>query len=357
MDDAETVIGARKAMGDQLRALREAAGHSQSALARRIGYARPTLADAERGQGAGRLLWERCDEVLRTNGALVKAYVALEVLSHQRRLESELADEARRVERAHEWRQGHDLAQAPVTAADSRGEVARTVADALRQTLGDSSPEVGEPMEDLEDRVMDAFQKHDRGPEKLSLTLVGGFAGSGKSEFARALTGMTGWGILDKDTVTRALVEQLLISYGAEPNDRQTELYQTKVRPYEYRAVLDQAIETLESGASQIVTAPFIREFADETWLRRIQNRCTSLNAVLSIVWVKCDMESMHDYIRYRGASRDAWKLANWDDYLATIDPEFEPRFPHYVVDNRLNAAVALAEQARHVALQVRHGV
>jgi hypothetical protein len=63
----------------------------------------------------------------------------------------------------------------------------------------------------------------------------------------------------------------------------------------------------------------------------------------------------MFDYLSYRGAARDQWKLSNWDEYLTTIDPDFRPNIPHYLVDNRLNAATTLIEQADRVAKAVRH--
>lgn len=62
----------------------------------------------------------------------------------------------------------------------------------------------------------------------------------------------------------------------------------------------------------------------------------------------------MYDYISFRGAARDTWKLTNWDDYLAGVDPDFEPAGAYYIVDNRLNAATALADQAREIATNVR---
>lgn len=65
----------------------------------------------------------------------------------------------------------------------------------------------------------------------------------------------------------------------------------------------------------------------------------------------------MYDYLSHRSAARDAWKLSNWEEYLTTIDPDFEPAFPHYTVDNRLNAAVALADQARDVASRVKNDI
>jgi hypothetical protein len=62
----------------------------------------------------------------------------------------------------------------------------------------------------------------------------------------------------------------------------------------------------------------------------------------------------MYDYISFRGAARDSWKLANWDTYAALVDENFEPAGPHHVVDNRLNAAVALADQARDITSRMR---
>lgn len=77
----------------------------------------------------------------------------------------------------------------------------------------------------------------------------------------------------------------------------------------------------------------------------------------MTIVWVKCDIQSMYDYLAHRGAARDAWKLSNWEEYLTNIDPEFEPLSPHYTVDNRLKSAVALADQARELALRMRNAI
>ncbi|MDP8931797.1 MAG: hypothetical protein M3O70_25325 [Actinomycetota bacterium] len=113
-------------------------------------------------------------------------------------------------------------------------------------------------------------------------------------------------------------------------------------------------MENLRCGVSTVVTAPFYREFADGDWYKRLQNRCLAYGARLSPVWMRCDEASMRDYMAFRSAARDTWKLNNWQDYLATIDLEFEPPFYHHCVDNCLNAAVALADQARDVALRVQ---
>jgi len=234
------------------------------------------------------------------------------------------------------------------------GEVDQVVEKAFEtlQDGGDSDTTQGP--EDLQVRALAAYQAKRHNDDQLSLTLVGGFAGSGKSEFARFLSAVTGWTILDKDTLTRALTEQLLIAHGGDANDRQSPLYLEHVRPYEYRCMLDSAVENLKSGVSTVLTAPFLKEFSNPNWLLRFQNRCKTFNAVFSVVWVRVDAESMFDYVSYRGAARDSWKLANWSEYMASIDPDYRPDFPHYLVDNSLNAAVALADQARDLATRMK---
>src|SRR5438094_277632 len=84
-----------------------------------------------------------------------------------------------------------------------------------------------------------------RGPARAtgdtSLVLVGGFAGSGKTEFGQLLAAITGWALLDKDALTRPLTENLLLALGADPNDRETDLYKQRVRPLEYLCLLNAA--------------------------------------------------------------------------------------------------------------------
>lgn len=164
--------------------------------------------------------------------------------------------------------------------------------------------------------------------------LIGGYAGSGKTELGRILARETGWAILDKDTLTRPVVEEALEVSGLSPNDRESELYASAIRPREYEALTSAMTENIECGNSVILTAPFIREFGDEAWVSRTQARCTDAGATASFIWVHCDAETMHTYVRHRGAARDAAKLADWRGYLQGIDLSFRPAVQHSVVDN-----------------------
>jgi predicted kinase len=242
---------------------------------------------------------------------------------------------------------GHIYATAPGVA---RQEVTRAIHRTFIRVA--SSPGSVPLMDDIEkplgDEVITAWQfRQQRCTEKPHLAVIGGYAGCGKSEFAKFLSSITGWALLDKDTLTRPLVEALLQCMDSQPNDRESEAYLQKVRPLEYQCLMTSAYENIECGISTILAAPFIAELNDKEWLQRLLNRCGSLGTTVSVSWVTCDEDSMHEYLMRRGAARDAWKLANWDRWLSAIDLHMRPSCDHFVVDNRLNGCVTLADQAK----------
>src|SRR5690606_39019395 len=189
-------------------------------------------------------------------------------------------------------------------------------------------------------------------PRSPHVVLIGGYAGSGKTELGRILVRETGWPLLDKDTLTRPVVEAALEMTGQSPNDRDSDFYFERIRPREYEALAAATVENVECGNSAIVTAPFIREFSDEAWIKRTQALYASMNATTTLVWVYCDIDTMHTYLRHRGAARDAAKLADWPAYLASIDVDFRPSVPHVVVDNSATAT-PLQQQARSLVAQL----
>lgn len=185
-----------------------------------------------------------------------------------------------------------------------------------------------------------------------NVILIGGYAGSGKTELGRILARQIGWAILDKDTTTRPVVEAALESLGESPNDRESELYLSVIRPAEYDALIAGLIENVQCGNSMIVTAPFIRELADAAWCERLSANLASLDAELHVVWVACDAETMRTYIKHRGAARDAAKLAAWSEYLASIDLDFRPAIRHRIVDNSADSR-PLQQQAGELLNEV----
>ncbi|WP_433784659.1 GntR family transcriptional regulator [Actinomycetospora sp. CA-101289] len=178
-----------------------------------------------------------------------------------------------------------------------------------------------------------------------TIVVIGGYAGSGKTELGRIIARLTGWPVFDKDSATRPVVEMALQELGSSPNDRESELYLTKVRPAEYEALRTLTAENVACGNSAIMTAPFIRELRDPSWTRTLEADAETLEATLRVVWIRCDDASMQTYLRRRGAARDTYKLGHWDDYVAGLDHAFTPAIAHDVIDNSLDSP-PLREQA-----------
>lgn len=189
--------------------------------------------------------------------------------------------------------------------------------------------------------------------DTTTLVLVGGYAGSGKTEFARFLADVSGWALIDKDTITRRMTERLLTELGADPHDRHSEVYLKEVRPLEYISMMDAAAENLDVGTSTILAAPFISELNDDSWMRRLVNRCAGKRVEVSALWVRCDEESMREYIEFRDAPRDAWKLANWDAYASGLNTRQAPPGAHVTIDNRHGAAITIADQTREAIRKI----
>ncbi|MFB6957764.1 AAA family ATPase [Streptomyces sp. NPDC056309] len=188
------------------------------------------------------------------------------------------------------------------------------------------------------------------GTERLTLALVAGYAGSGKSEAGKLLAAATGWAMLDKDTLSRSMTERLLQAMGGDPDDRHSPAYLDHVRPLEYECLMKAAWENLECGISVVLVAPFLSEAADAQWASRVTRRCRRLSARFEALWVDSDAESMRERLISRNASRDTWKLAHWPAYVNGIDLTLRPVTPHHLIDNRITASRPLAEQLEAVA-------
>jgi DNA-binding transcriptional regulator YhcF (GntR family)/predicted kinase len=201
-------------------------------------------------------------------------------------------------------------------------------------------------------RAPDQLHRNEVPPSTPHVLLIGGYAGSGKTELGRILARETGWPILDKDTLTRPVVEAALEVIGCSPHDRESATYLNVIRPREYEALMSAMTENVQCGTSAIVTAPFILELRDTAWINRVAATCEDMGAALSIVWVHCDAATMHTYIRHRGAARDATKLENWNAYLDTIDLDFRPPVPHTVIDNSASV-VPLQAQAKKLLTSI----
>lgn len=190
---------------------------------------------------------------------------------------------------------------------------------------------------------------------RRQIVLIGGYAGSGKSELGRILAALTSWPLLDKDTISRPVVEAALTSLGLSGDDRESPTYLEVIRPAEYECLLDAMRENLECGNSAIVVAPFLRELPDRAWCEELTATAGELRADLHVIWVRCDLASMRMYLEQRDAPRDKAKLADWGAYTARIDLNLTVKLPHSVIQNSLGS-LSLHEQAISIRTVLRPG-
>jgi hypothetical protein len=113
MIDPQTITEAKRALGRQLAALREAAGKTQQQLAHQINYGRSTIANAETGYSTcRRTFWEHADQTLHADGALLAGYDDLQVLSRAQRMQVAELSGMKRVAKFRELH-GQQLVPAP----------------------------------------------------------------------------------------------------------------------------------------------------------------------------------------------------------------------------------------------------
>ncbi|MDX6744989.1 AAA family ATPase [Actinocorallia sp. A-T 12471] len=232
-------------------------------------------------------------------------------------------------------------------------EAAAVLSEAFDQLTNASQNH--DPSRSLTTAMVEAWQARASGPSPKSTTLVliGGYAGSGKSELAGFLSAVSGWAILDKDSLTRRLVERLLVSLGGDQHDRHTDLYLSEIRPLEYKCLMDAAFDNLDCGISAILSAPFVTEYNDEAWMSRLTNRCEANGIDVIPVWVRCDEDSMREHIDFRDSPRDAWKLANWHTYAADLNTITAPPGARVTIDNRHGAAITVLDQTREALRKI----
>lgn len=168
--------------------------------------------------------------------------------------------------------------------------------------------------------------------EKNMLILVGGVPGSGKTFIGQELSRQLGV-FVDKDTVSQLFTERLLTLLGSHIDDRESEIYLSKVRDVEYQTMMDQAMDNLRLGMNVICSAPFIREFGDPAWLDSIEHEAALHDSKVVRIWIHADMPTTKERIIARAASRDRWKLENWDTYASNIHNSMQSECD-FVIDN-----------------------
>ena len=154
---------------------------------------------------------------------------------------------------------------------------------------------------------------------KKRLILVTSPPASGKTfvsqQLAKRLPGIV---YLDKDALV-PLSNQIFIA-GGEPINRSSPFFEENIRNYEYDTILDIGFEALEYADLVLINAPFTREVRNNEYIKVLREKLASKGAELTLIWVVTDIEVSHQRMIARNSPRDTWKLANWDEYVASRD-------------------------------------
>ena len=151
------------------------------------------------------------------------------------------------------------------------------------------------------------------------LILVAAPPASGKSyvarQLARALKPVV---YLDKDTLT--ILSKQIFAAANEPYNRSSDFFEQNVRNYEYDTILALAKDALRYNNTVLVNAPFTREVRNPKYVKELREQLFDYHIALTIIWVVADPEVCHKRMLGRNSDRDSWKLAHWDEYIASCD-------------------------------------
>jgi predicted kinase len=152
----------------------------------------------------------------------------------------------------------------------------------------------------------------------LTVRIVIGTAGSGKSTIAQRLAREYGAAYLDKDAMSTRFVEAALLAAGYDPGDRESNAYyREQILPLEYDSLLDVAGANLRIGRPVVIDAPFSPYLSDPTFITAAAERFHWPPVDVEVVRVRVCPATLQHRLRERGLERDAYKLAHWDEYWA----------------------------------------
>ena len=123
---------------------------------------------------------------------------------------------------------------------------------------------------------------------------------------------------LDKDTLIT--LSKQIFAVAGQPYDRSSDFFEKNIRDYEYECVVNLAMEALDYDDIVLINAPFTQEIRDMDYIRRLKAKLAEKNATLVVVWVETSPEIVHERMIARNSDRDTWKLAHWDEYIASCD-------------------------------------
>jgi len=114
-----------------------------------------------------------------------------------------------------------------------------------------------------------------------------------------------------------------------------------------YLTILDVSFENIALGNPVVVTAPFIKDFYDSTWINDMHQRVKSLNGELVLLWVRTDLDVLKKRMALRGEPRDKWKLDHWKEYVSSFPISLSNDLTVTIVENSTMGETELYKSVR----------
>ena len=123
---------------------------------------------------------------------------------------------------------------------------------------------------------------------------------------------------LDKDTLI--CLSKQIFKVANEEYNRSSPFFEENIRDYEYEAIVALAMEALDYDDIALINAPFTSEIRDTEYIYNLKGKLAEKNAELVVIWVETSVEVCKQRMIARNSDRDTWKLANWDEYIASCN-------------------------------------
>jgi predicted kinase len=184
--------------------------------------------------------------------------------------------------------------------------------------------------------------------------VVAGPPGGGKSTVATVLAALLrpAGAVLDKDTLFSGFVAEVLAAHGRDHGEREGPWYDTHVKVHEYAGMAAAAAQVRSAGCPVVLVAPYTGQIRDaDRWAALVS---AVGGGPVRLVWVRSDADTLRRRLLARGRSRDAGKLAGFEEFVARVAPQVPPVVPHLAVDCR-DGAPAVADQLARLGVGDRH--